>query len=710
VNSGIQEKVAYPQTVLSCSVLIQKGWRKTYECLLSAFFVDLTPTHERHTSPCITMTPFQAMLAIISTAAVLFIRPSHCFASQPSPLLPVETLLLRAQSFMEDGDSKSAFDALADVYAQDPDAPGLSRLFEACLRLKVETEGHAQDRFGLAALLLDQERYEEASVELRYIIKSKDVSAQVLDKASSMLFRSNAACCHWDSYVEDSTNLVDSLRLSKRCCGADANPNDVPALHPFEALKWPCISLPQATKIASLYARRSIASTKENVSTYDSCIMNGAVEWRENVPTVKVSRDSNAKFITNTKIRVGYISPDFTSKHPLAFLMQHVFQHHDRDKFEVKLYSLNKWDEEGTEVQNIQAGSDDYVVLPTESPEVLAKQIQEDELDILVDLCGYAGTDRISQILSLRPALVQVSYMGFPASSGAPYLDYLVCDSTVVPHELRKYYTELLIYMPHCYFVNSHVSSVSQLLLENEKQRCKLRRKYNLPTDAFVYCCHSRPDKIDPSTFRTWLRALQQAQQKCVDKDVVLWLLRSGSEMEENLCNIARAEFGLDETALVFCDVAPREEHLQRLACADLFLDTPAYNAHTLGCDALFTGVPMISLLRTCSGKETPMDPLFVDTEKLASRVGASLLKAAGLQDLICTRMRDYAELMVKCAIEEDWYASIRQRLAESRMTCPLFDSRRWVENLEMAFRQIALDKPAGADIMVLDATDSVEK
>jgi protein O-GlcNAc transferase len=190
--------------------------------------------------------------------------------------------------------------------------------------------------------------------------------------------------------------------------------------------------------------------------------------------------------------------------------------------------------------------------------------------------------------------------------------------------------------------------------------------------------------------------------------------------MEANLLRIARDEFQLDETsALVFCSVAPREEHLQRLACANVFLDTPAYNAHTVGCDALFAGVPMISLLRPHTHSSTDdeetdddktfVDPLFVDTEKLASRVGASLLQAVGLEEMVCPTMRDYAALMVKCAVDKKWYASIRARLKESRMTCPLFDTKRWVENLELAFRHIVLvdetsceAAAAAADIVVV--------
>ena len=170
---------------------------------------------------------------------------------------------------------------------------------------------------------------------------------------------------------------------------------------------------------------------------------------------------------------------------------------------------------------------------------------------------------------------------------------------------------------------------------------------------------------------------------------------------------IVSLKCGLNERALIFCDVAPRDEHLQGLACADVFLDAPAYNAHTLGCDTLFAGAPMISLLRTHNETTKPLGPLFVDTEKLASRVGASLLKAAGLEELICLTMREYANVMVKLATNYKCHSSTRQRLVDSRYICPLFDTRQWVENLELTLAEIALDsKKSGADMLVMDETN----
>jgi protein O-GlcNAc transferase len=638
------------------------------------------------------------IVLLFAVVACLLARPSQPLASDAAP--SVDALLSRAQSLVQQRDSDAAFATLSKIYAVDPDARGLANLFEACLRLRVEEVGNTQDRFGLAALLLDQERYEEASVQLRHILSCEDDPGKgVLEKASSMLFRTNAACCQWGTYLEDSKKLVESLQLSSR--GSD--PNDVPSVHPFEALKWTCISLAEATQVASLYARRSISSTNNTIQNWD---IQGQIQWKEKMPTMTVSRESDSKLSFQRKIRLGYLSPDFTSLHPLAFLMQHVFRHHNRQHFEIKIYSMSR-DDKGPEVCNIMQGSDSYTVLPAESPEKLAKQILDDNLDILVDLCGYAGTDRVSQIMSLRPAPIQISYMGFPASSGAPYIDYLVCDPVVVPINLRKFYTENLIWMPHCYFVNSHAMSVSHLLVRSDEKRRELRQENQLPEDAFVYCCHSRPDKIDPATFRTWLGALKRARQTC---SAVLWLLRSGSEMEQNLRQIARQEFQIEDEALVFCYVAPRDVHLQRLGCADLFLDTPAYNAHTLGCDTLFAGVPMISLLRPEAKQYKPMDPFFVETDKLASRVGASLLKAAGLEELICGEMRDYANTMVYCATERHWYTSIRNRLCESRLKRPLFDTKRWVENLEVALRQIVIGNVEAADIIVADIRAPIEE
>ena len=600
------------------------------------------------------------------------------------PTDTIDSLLSRARSFLDvDKNADAAFEVLAQVYQKDPDARGLNRLFESCFRLRVDTTGNVQDRFGLASLLLDQERYEEASKELRAILDTTtNRSRQIQEKASSMLFRTNAACCRWKTFKQDCQSLVHSLTLN--------DTDRLPVVHPFEALKWPCVSLQHASKIASMYARRAVVTEGHEWIDFP---LQPSLTPR----LIQVNRTSS--FPSRT-LNIGYISPDFTSQHPLAFLIQNVFRHHDRNHVNIKLYSLSPL-EDCPEVNAIQNGSDSYMTLSrNHSAKELAEIIRHDHLDILVDLCGYAGTTLVAEILSHRPSPIQVSYMGFPGSTGAPYLDYIVCDPIVVPTEFRQFYTERMIWMPHCYFVNSHKECVP-IISTNE--RLEKRQQYGIPNDAFVFCCHSRADKIDPAVFDTWMKALVALQ----DENVVLWLLQSGLEMETNLRQIAEQHYGLSPHVLIFCDVAPRKEHLQRLGCADVFLDTPAYNAHTLGCDALWAGVPMISLLRpmTIPCQNDDDDVYFVATEKLSSRVGASLLTAAGLEEWIVPDLPAYQALMVQAVTQRGWLDTVRTRVKETRLTCPLFDTKRWVENLELALREVGHNKESrDADIQIMDS------
>jgi len=475
-------------------------------------------------------------------------------------------------------------------------------------------------------------------------------------------------------------------------------------------------------------------------------------------PTVTVNRKELPTL--EQKIRIGYISPDFTSRHPLAFLMQHVFRYHEKSQFSVYIYALSSKVDDGPEVQAIKESCDQFTYLSPSamSPMELYQRMVQDELDIIVDLCGYAGTSIVAEIMASRCLLQQVndessssaggngadcssrllpihvSYMGFPGSVGSSRIwDYSIFDQVVIPPDdeygIREHYNEALVYMPHCYFVNSHKTVLGRegdgIILANEEERIQLRAKYGIHPRAFVYCCHSRPDKVDPSTFRTWINALATARSEYFAKHSderkldssksgapVLWLLRSGKEMEENLRQLVRKDFGESmEDALLFADVSERNEHLRRLGCADVFLDTPAYNAHTLGCDALYLGLPMISLLRNnCSDNQADSmcdDQSTIATDKLASRVGASLLRSAEMEDLIYPNMSDYEDAMVKCALNSEWFESIRNRLRSSVLLSPLFDTERWVRNLEASFMHMKSmnDKQSNRlpDIIVTD-------
>lgn len=570
--------------------------------------------------------------------------------------------------------------------------PGLYTCFEDLFRLKIRLYSDPVDRMGLASLLSDLSRHEEAAKELREILtlSSDDGNSHVDDtlqkKAASTLFRTQAAICAWDTFGEDSAALADSVR-------DDLTSNRVPAVHPYEALMWPCISLQDSSEIASMYAMRAMGSTFDT----SEILPRRNVQKRLEAYPHRVSRNKK-------RIKLGYISPDFTGRHPLAFLMQDYFRLHDTDLFDIHIYSPYESDL-SPEVEKIKQAANHWVILPS-SPQDMANAILADNLDILIDLCGYTGTSVIAEVMACRVAPTQIGYMGFPGSSGAKFIDFMVCDPVVVPptdSSIRRHYSENLIYMPHCYFVNSH-----RYLLDNIESMGKtMRSEHGLPDHGFVFCCHSRPEKIDPITFRSWLRVLKDIQEKGVHEGIpeqasaVIWLLRSGEEMEQNLRKLANTEFDLSDESLVFADKASRDDHLRRLQLADLFLDTPAYNAHTVGVDCLSVGVPMVSLLRESSTSVSNGD---IATEKLASRVGASLLKSAGLGELIAPTMMEYEAIMKRCAIDGEWFSQIKERLLKDREHSPLFDTERWVMNLEAALMAVESNKQStNYDVFVID-------
>ena len=630
-----------------------------------------------------------------------------------------ESLLSLARDAIRREDADEAFSFLSQAYAADSNIQGLMSCFEDVFRLRIKLgfnlgENVVQDRFGLSSLLTDQQRYEEAAQELRILLQEVNADdnrrkySDVRDKAASMLFRSQAAICQWDNIHTDRLELLISLDDFFADKEADnkqgRTSNETPPIHPFEALKWSCISLASATKIASFYAKRA-----EKLSINKECSKScDLVNRIFPVPSTTVSRE-----ILNTdgqkKIRLGYISPDFTAVHPLAFLMQDVFRLHNKDRFEINLYSLSSIDDgSSNEVSKIRDAANKWIVFSSRMGQTeIANALKKDNLDIIVDLCGFTGTSLVAEVMSHRVAPLQIAYMGFPGSSGASYIDYMICDQTVVPPSIpsiRKYYTELLITMPHCYFVCSH--KYVDIDYNNLS-----RLNYGLPEDGFVFTCHSRPDKIDPETFRSWLRVLCKVKAEGRirhskrESNAVLWLLRSCNEMESNLRQIAENEFELDKDALIFTDVAARLEHLRRLSLSDLFLDTPSYNAHTVGCDSLYAGVPMVSLLRSdISDRCEQIEG--INTEKLASRVGASLLKSVNLDELVASNMEEYEQIMKSCARNKNnWYDDLKDRLKTQRDSCALFDTERWVRNLEAGFTKLVSLRPdeRNSDVYIED-------
>src|SRR6185369_8977325 len=246
-------------------------------------------------------------------------------------------------------------------------------------------------------------------------------------------------------------------------------------------------------------------------------------------------------------------------------------------------------------------------------------------------------------IFAHRPAPIQVNYLGYPGTSGAKYVDYIVADRQVIPSSEMEFYSEKIAFLPHCYQANDRKRLVGD--------RKFSRAEAGLPETAFVFCCFNNNYKILPDVFDSWMAILGQVEGS------VLWLLEDNARAAENLRKEAAAR-GVDPKRIVFAKRAPLADHLARHQLADLFLDTLPYNAHTTASDALWAGLPLI----TCMGST------------FAGRVAASLSHATGMPELVTHNLADYEALALRLATEPATLESLREKLVRNRATCALFD------------------------------------
>lgn len=352
------------------------------------------------------------------------------------------------------------------------------------------------------------------------------------------------------------------------------------------------------------------------------------------------------------RIRVGYFSADFHD-HATLCLMAGLFREHDRTRFEITAYSYGPDSADALRAELI-GNVDRFVDIRDLSDREAVRLVYGHELDIAVDLKGYTKDSR-SHLFASRLAPVQMNYLGYPGSIGAEFMDYLIADAIVVPAESRRFYSENIVSLPGSYQPNDDRRAIAAGGFD--------RAGAGLPTDGFVFCCFNQAYKIGPAEFAIWMRLLERVPGS------VLWLLRPNPAAEANLRREAQAR-GVDPDRLVFADHLPNAEHLARLRLADLFLDTFHYNAHTTASDALWAGLPVV----TKAGRQ------------FAARVGASLLHATGLPDLVTASDADYEALAVGLAEHPAKLAAVRARLAENRLTQPLFDTRRYARAIEEGY------------------------
>ena len=353
------------------------------------------------------------------------------------------------------------------------------------------------------------------------------------------------------------------------------------------------------------------------------------------------------------RIRIGYLSSDF-KEHATAFLIAEMLEHHDHERFEIFAYSFSV--DDGSEIRRRLIGAfDHFIDIRAASHEAAIRRIHEDGIDILVDLKGYTQDAR-TEIMAGRPAPIQVAYLGYPGTMGADCIDYVIADHFVVPANQRQHFSEKLVYLPHCYQPNDTQRTVSSLGLT--------RSQFGLPEDGFVFCSFNGNYKITPSFFDVWMRLLKNTPGS------VLWLLETGTRV--NLLREAEAR-GVDPERIVFAQGLIHSQHLERMALADLFLDSLPVNAHTTASDALWAGLPLL----TCAG------------EAFVGRVAGSILHSIGLPELVTNSLEEYETKALHLAQNPPELKALRERLARNKLTSPLFDIARFTHNLETAYQMM---------------------
>ena len=432
--------------------------------------------------------------------------------------------------------------------------------------------------------------------------------------AFCQLFYHRAQACEWDDYEADQEKLVGMVRRGVR----------VPPFYLF--------STPASASDQMLCARQWIGPIK---------------------PAPEAVFD-HKPFLEKERIRLGYLSGDF-HQHATAQLMAELFERHNRDRFEVFAYSYGP-DDNSPMRARLESAFDRFIDIRALSHREAARSIHAGKVDILIDLKGYTHRARPA-ISAYRPAPVQVSYLGYPATMGADFIDYIIVDKFVVPSSQQPFFSERLVHLPGSYQVNDR---------RREMTASPSRQDCGLPAEGLVLCSFNNSYKISPAFFDTWMRLLRSVPGS------VLWLLEANELVQGNLRSEA-AKRGVDSNRLIFAPLVPSAEHLGRHRHADLFLDTLPCNAHTTASDALWAGLPVL----TCSGNT------------FAGRVAGSLLTAVGMPELVTGSLEEYEQMALALARSPQRLTALRRKLEDNRDASALFDLPKLTGNIEAAYARM---------------------
>lgn len=524
-----------------------------------------------------------------------------------------------------------------------------------CLALVDALLEREPDHAGLLSLrgacLSAQGRYHEALIAYERAMASAPNNAEHLSNAGvmlNMLGRCEAALAHFERAMQlepqppwlpgfllkarqdlAEWNGLDALIAHCRSCAHDGRP----AVEPMIAVSW-------ASANDQLHAARVYVETELSI--------------RER-PFAPVIREQGAR------CRLGYFSSDFCS-HAVADLTLDLFALHDRSMFEVHAFSFGQRHDALTD--EVRKNVDAFHDVSRATDDEIADLARRIGIDIAIDLNGFTQHAR-PRIFALRAAPAQVNFIGYPATMGAPFMDYIVADPIVIPPSHEAFYAEKIIRLPETFQPNR------KRTIDN---RSLSRADANLPTDAFVFCAFNAPYKILPSMFDCWMKILAAVDH------AVLWLTDQGrARTRDNLCKQAEKR-GIDRSRLIFAEPLPLEQHLARHRLADLFLDTAPFNGGTTASCALWAGLPILTLLG----------------DSFAGRACASLLHTMQLPELITDNLATYQHLAIDLAHHPQHLSELRVRLARNLETAPLFDTPRYARHLDAAFAEIFKRMVAG--------------
>ena len=460
-----------------------------------------------------------------------------------------------------------------------------------------------------AAALHEQKRFEEA---ITHYAKGLSLKPEI-DWVYGELIYTKLKMCSWEDFSKQSDIIFKKVRLNQK------------VLPPFVSLALTDDFFLQK-KSSEIYIK-----SKYSFNPVLGPILKGSQSY---------------------KIRIGYFSADFYN-HATGYLMAELFELHNKSRFELIAFSFGPIIKD--EMRNrLEKAFDRFIEVGKKSDVDVAKLSRDLDIHIAVDLKGFTQDSRTG-IFAHRAAPIQVNYLGYPGSMGSDYIDYIIADKTLIPIEYQSGYSEKVAYLPNSYQVNDRKRTISG--------RQFTRQELGLPKNGFVFCCFNNNYKILPATFEGWMRILKAVEGS------VLWLLQDNFWVVENLRKEAQKQ-RVEADRLIFAKRLPLPEHLARHCQADLFLDTFPYNAHTTASDALWTGLPVLTLTG----------------ESFASRVAASLLVTIGLPELITSTQEMYEALAIELALNPKKLAEIKLKLANNRITTPLFDTPLFTKNLEAAY------------------------